>query len=160
MTEPQPIAEEEIPDAVSGPADDLLSSLQILARTVERGFAGHLDEKHGITVSDWRVMLTLHRYPGMTAAEITSRWAMDKMAISRALQRLEEEGLIDRARNPEDRRSYRLFLSGKGKEAFEKIIPDANERYRALVGCLSREEQAVVRGAFEKLTAQVDRLQG
>lgn len=142
------------------PADDVLSDIHVLANLIGQGFSGFLEGEYGLTVAEWRVMLTLGRYPGQTAAEITVRWAMDKMAISRALQRLEEEGLIARARNPEDRRSYRLFLSGKGKEAFEKIIPDANERYRALVGCLSREEQAVVRGAFEKLTAQVDRLQG
>lgn len=140
-------------------ADDALSALQILSKTVERAFAGQLDQRHGITVSEWRVMLTLHRYPGLTAAEITSRWAMDKMAISRALQRLESDGYIKRERNADDRRSFCLFLSDEGETKCAKILPDANERYQLLMGCLSRDEQAALHSTLNKLIDQVERLQ-
>lgn len=139
---------------------DALSALQILSKSIEKAFAGQLETRHGITVSEWRVMLTLHRYPGLTAADITSRWAMDKMAISRALQRLEDDGNIRRERNPDDRRSFRLFLSDTGETKCDFILPDATERYQLLMSCLSREEQSALRSTLAKLMDQVERLQG
>ncbi len=94
-----------------GRADNLLSAVHVLANLIGRAYSGQLDGANDVSVPDWRVLLTLARHPGLTAAEITNRWAMDKMAISRAIQRLEKSGTIRRDRNPEDRRSYRLSLT-------------------------------------------------
>lgn len=133
------------------PADDVLSEIHVLANLIGQGFSGYLEGEHGLTVAEWRVMLTLGRQPGQTAAEITARWAMDKMAISRALQRLEDAGRIRRDRNPDDRRSYRLLLTEDGKALHDRILPGATARYREFVGCLSEQEIAQLRDALRKL---------
>jgi len=134
-------------------ASDLLSDVHVLANLIGRAFAGQLDGSFGISVPEWRVLLTLARQPGLTAAEITSRWAMDKMAISRAIQRLEGVGHIGRDRNPSDRRSFKLSLTASGKALHQKILPTANQRYREFVSCLSRDELANLRNSVEKLIA-------
>ena len=133
------------------PADDVLSEIHVLANLIGQGFSGFLEGEHGLTVAEWRVMLTLGRHPGQTAAEITARWAMDKMAISRALQRLEDAGRTRRDRNPEDRRSYRLSLTEDGQTLHDEILPGATARYRDFVGCLSEQEIAQLRDALHKL---------
>lgn len=138
--------------------DDLLSEIHVLANLVARAFSGQLDESFGVSVPDWRVLLTLARHPGQTAAEITNRWAMDKMAISRAIQRLETEGNIRRDRNPHDRRSFSLSLTSDGMRLYSTILPLANERYHAFMSCLSKEEQASLRQSLDKLIAQADNL--
>lgn len=138
--------------------DDLLSEIHVLANLVARAFSGQLDEAFGVSVPDWRVLLTLARHPGLTAAEITNRWAMDKMAISRAIQRLEGEGHIRRDRNPHDRRSFSLSLTDDGRQLYETILPLANERYHAFLSCLSKEEQSALRQSLDKLIAQADNL--
>lgn len=141
-------------------ASDLLSDVHVLANLIGRAFSGLLDSSFGMSVPEWRVMLTLARQPGLTAAEITSRWAMDKMAISRAIQRLEADGHIGRHRNPSDRRSYRLSLTASGEALYQKILPAANTRYREFVSCLTREELASLRASIEKLIAHAESLRG
>jgi DNA-binding MarR family transcriptional regulator len=138
--------------------DDLLSEIHVLANLVARAFSGKLDEAFDVSVPEWRVLLTLARHPGLTAAEITNRWAMDKMAISRAIQRLEAEARIRRDRNSHDRRSYSLSLTDRGHQLYETILPVAHERYHDFMSCLSKEEQTSLRQSLEKLIAQADNL--
>lgn len=139
-------------------ANDLLSDIHVLANLIGRAFSGQLDGSFGMSVPEWRVLLTLARYPGLTAAEITNRWAMDKMAISRGIQRLERDGHIGRDRNPSDRRSYKLSLTASGEALHQKILPTANQRYREFVSCLTREELADLRNSLEKLIAHAGNL--
>lgn len=140
--------------------NDLLSDIHVLANLTGRAFSGQLDDSFGISVPEWRVLLVLARHPGLTAAEITSRWAMDKMAISRAIQRLEGDGHIGRDRNPSDRRSYKLSLTTSGETLHQKILPTANKRYREIVSCLTREELADLRNYLEKLIAHAGDMSG
>ena len=134
-------------------ADDILSAIHILANLIGGAYSDHLDELD-ITVPEWRVILTLARYPGSTATEITERWAMDKMAISRAIQRQDKVGNIQRQRNPEDRRSFRLSLTETGDALYESILPVANERYQTLVSCLTRRELGSLHKSLDKLIVQ------
>ena len=134
-------------------ADDILSAIHILANLIGGAYSDHLDELD-ITVPEWRVILTLARYPGSPATEITERWAMDKMAISRAIQRQDKVGNIQRQRNPEDRRSFRLSLTETGDALYERILPVANERYQTLVSCLTRRELGSLHKSLDKLIVQ------
>ncbi|MBK19289.1 MAG: MarR family transcriptional regulator [Rhodospirillaceae bacterium] len=140
-------------------ADDILSAIHVLANMIGGAYGDHLDDA-GITVPEWRVVLTLARYPRSTATEITDRWAMDKMAISRAIQRLEKSGTIQRKRNPDDRRSYRLSLTANGQDLYERILPVANERYQALVSTLTRRELGALHKSLDKLIAHVEKMNG
>ena len=67
--------EEEAPAARSAgesttPTEDLLSEIHVLANLIGRAFSGQLDRAFGMSVAEWRVLLTLERYPGLTAAEL------------------------------------------------------------------------------------------
>ena len=59
--------------------------LSLLTNTVSDGIAQAYRQRHDISVTEWRVMAVLGRYPGLTASEIVERTALDKVAISRAV---------------------------------------------------------------------------
>ena len=141
-----------MPNEPTRSADDILSAVHILANLIGGAYSDHLDDI-GITVPEWRVVLTLARYPGSTATEITDRWAMDKMAISRAIQRQEKANNIERKGNPDDRRSFRLSLTASGDALYDKILPVANKRYQTLVSSLSPRELASLHKSLDKLIA-------
>lgn len=145
-------------DPAARPHDDVLSSVHVLANLISNGFADHLESTHGLTVADWRVMLTLGREPGLSAAEITSRWAMDKMAISRAIKRLTTAGMIARKRNKQDRRAYNLSLTKSGRALHDAALPGATQRYRDFVDCLNKTELKALRRALAKLIDHAETL--
>ena len=77
---------------------------------------------------------------GVSAAEITNRWAMEKMMVNRAIQRLVDNGCITRQRDPNDRRRYRLALTTKGRKLYDKIALTTNKRYNELMSAIDSDE--------------------
>lgn len=140
-------------------ADDKpLSLVHILSNRIGRAFYSEVEAKFGVSIAEWRVMLTLASEPGVTAAEITNRWAIEKMAVNRAIQRLVDNGHVSRTRDPDDRRSYRLALTAKGDKLYEKIAPHANKRYRELVSSVSNDELRSLVATLQKMIRRAEEL--
>ena len=138
--------------------EPVLASIHVLSNRITRAFESRLDGEHGLSVPEWRVLLSLSREPGLTATEIQGRWAMDKMAVSRAVRRLESAGNVRRKAHPSDGRSFVLELTAKGTRLFEKILPTADERYREILSGLSRGELGKLARILNKLIDRTDHL--
>lgn len=138
--------------------DKPLSLVHILSNRIGRAFYSEVETKFGVSIAEWRVMLTLASEPGVTAAEITNRWAIEKMAVNRAIQRLADNGYVSRTRDPEDRRSYRLALTAKGTKLYEKIAPHANKRYAELISAVSRDELQSMVDTLQKMIRRAEEL--
>jgi DNA-binding MarR family transcriptional regulator len=142
------------PATTPAPADNALTLVHLLSNRITRAFYSEIETRFGVSLPEWRVMMTLARYPDLTAVDITTRWSMDKMTISRAIRRLEENGRIHRTRHPQDRRSYTVLLTDEGMAFYERVVPVANARYRAITACLDHSEAQQLRATLEKLINQ------
>lgn len=105
--------------------------LSVLSNTASEGIAQTYRDEFDLSVTEWRVIAVIGRYPGLSASEVVDRTAMDKVAISRAVKRLEARGLVQRDEHASDRRRRSLSLSPNlGLPVFEEIVPRAR-RYEA-----------------------------
>jgi DNA-binding MarR family transcriptional regulator len=138
--------------------DKPLSLVHILSNRIGRAFYSEVETKFGVTIAEWRVMLTLASEPGVSAAEITNSWAMEKMSVNRAIQRLIDNGNVSRSRDPEDGRSYRLSLTAKGRKLYARIAPAANKRYTEIISSVSAEELDIVVAALQKMIVRAEEL--
>lgn len=134
------------PQNSHSPVDNVLAALHVLTNQIGHAYLGKLQAEFGLTPAEWRTMLTLHQNPNSTAADIIQQWSMDKMAISRAIRKMEDLGWVAREVNPDDRRSLVLSLTPDGKRQYDKILPTANALYRDIVSPLSRKQLADLRG--------------
>ncbi|MAJ93364.1 MAG: MarR family transcriptional regulator [Rhodospirillaceae bacterium TMED63] len=140
-------------------ADDKpLSLVHVLSNRIGRAFHGEIETKFGITISEWRVLMTLTSEKGVSAAEITNRWAMEKMMGNRAIQRLVDNGCITRERDPNDRRRYRLALTPRGRTLYDKIAPTANKRYNELMSAIDSDETDALVRALQKIIQRAEQL--
>jgi len=64
----------------------------------------------------------------LTQQELADSCGMDKTNMLRAIDLLQEKGLVERRQKPEDRRAYVIRLTRQG----EKIIPVINKSSRTL----------------------------
>ena len=138
--------------------DKPLSLVHILSNRIGRAFYSEVETKFGVTIAEWRVMLTLASDPGVSAAEITNSWAMEKMSVNRAIQRLIDNGNVSRSRDPEDGRSYRLSLTAKGRKLYARIAPAANKRYTEIISSVSAEDLDIVVAALQKMIVRAEKL--
>jgi DNA-binding MarR family transcriptional regulator len=138
--------------------DKPLSLVHMLSNRISRAFFDEVETRYGVSIAEWRVILTLVSEPGLSGSDITNRWAMEKMSVNRAIQRLVDSGNVARSRDPEDRRSYRLTLTAKGRKLYEKIAPSANKRYAELTSAISGEELEALVATLRKMIARAEDL--
>lgn len=132
--------------------DFLPYRLSLLSNTVSQGISAIYRRQHGLSVTEWRVIAILGRFPGLTASEVMQRGAMDKVAVSRAVAKLQEKGLLDRSPHSEDRRRLPLRLSpGKGNALFHKVVPKALAYEQKLLKALSEDELSRLKRLVQKL---------
>lgn len=152
-TETAPAAPAERAGGPHVPSENVLAAIHVVSNRISRAFYADIEARHGISLPEWRVMLTLARHPGMAAMAVADLWGMDKMAISRAVRRLEAGGLVKRAPARGDRRRWVLDLTPEGRRRFRAIEPMATARYRDFVRTLAPREVAQLRALLEKLIA-------
>jgi DNA-binding MarR family transcriptional regulator len=133
--------------------------LSLLSNTVSQGISSAYRKPFGLSVTEWRVVAVLGRYPGLTASEIMRRTAMDKVAVSRAVKRLQDRGLVERGQHRQDRRRLPLSLTGDGGvPLFRSVVPLALEYENKLLAALSAAERDWIHRLLEKLQAAADSL--
>jgi len=116
--------------------------LSVLTNTVSSAIAGAYAQRFGITIPEWRVIAVLGLEPGLSAAEVADRTAMDKVAVSRAVSNLLRSRRVVRAMANSDRRRSVLRLSRPGESVYWRIVPFARRYEEQLLAEFSPEERA------------------
>ena len=118
--------------------------LSVLSNTVSSAIAAAYFAHFGLSIPEWRVMAILAANPGLSAAEVTARTAMDKVAVSRAVATLIAAGRLRRTTVPADRRRTHLALTPAGAGVYSRVVPMALEYERRLVAPLSKRDRATL----------------
>ncbi len=138
--------------------DFLPYRLSILSNIVSASIASLYADRFVLTIPGWRIMAVLGRFPGLSAAEVAERTAMDKVAVSRAVSGLLEAGYITRAFANEDRRRSELALSRQGKEVYSEVVPLALDYEKKLLESLTPEDRETFGRLTGELLARADKL--
>ncbi|MFV8784295.1 MarR family winged helix-turn-helix transcriptional regulator [Microbulbifer sp. SA54] len=110
------------------------------ARLLKRNF-DRKAKSHGLTRSRWQVLWILNKEQGMKQAELAERMDVAPISLTRQIDLLEAEGLVERRQDPQDRRCFRVFLTAAAEPVLVTLRGLAQEvRSQALVG-ISMEEQ-------------------
>ena len=64
----------------------------------------------GVTGPQWRVLLALYRLPGIQQGQLAELLDVEPITTCRMVDRLEAAGLVERRRDPKDRRAWQLFM--------------------------------------------------
>jgi DNA-binding MarR family transcriptional regulator len=125
--------------------------LSVLSNRVSQTIAGAYARRFGIGVTEWRVIAVVGRYPGLSANAVAARTAMDKVAVSRAVARLLDRGLLQREMHGDDRRRSVLQLSEDGYRIYDEVVPLALDCERRLLEQLSEDERATLHALIDRL---------
>lgn len=79
-----------------------------------------------ITVEQWSVLVHLWKYDGVNQQELGSRTFRDKPSITRLVDNLEKQGLVQRVASDSDRRSNLIFLTQRAKALRDETMDLAN----------------------------------
>jgi DNA-binding MarR family transcriptional regulator len=121
---------------------------------VPRVLEGELHSAHGMTVTEYFVLVNLSEAPDrqLRMSELAARGAMSLSAISRVVDGLARRGLVERARCPSDKRGLLAVLTNDGlerlREAYPTHLRGVREHVVAHLGGLDLVALAEAVGAF------------
>jgi len=132
--------------------------LSVLSNTVSTAIAQTYSTRYGLSIPEWRVIAVLERFPGISAAEVAERTAMDKVAVSRAVSRLLKSNRIRRNFADADRRRSILDLSASGKRLYQRIAPMLLRYESALLSALDASERQQLDAILQRLADRASHL--
>ena len=74
-----------------------------------------------VTRAQWKVLFKLTRMPGLRQVELADMLDLEPITLCRIIDRLEEAGLVERSRDPEDRRAWRLHVTAEAQPLVAKL---------------------------------------
>jgi DNA-binding MarR family transcriptional regulator len=109
-------------------------------------------EAHGLSMWGYSVLVALDRSAIRTQAALAEAIGADKTRIIAILDELQQNGLIERLADPEDRRARLLAITKEGrrvKDAVQAEIQRGEERW---LGTLSATDRAVFLRVLQELS--------
>jgi DNA-binding MarR family transcriptional regulator len=138
-----------------GAALDFLQCLWRLDHSLEK-LSSRMEKRFGITAQQRLVIRCVGKYPGMTAGQLAGVLHVDPGTVSAALRRLEDKQLIERRRDPRDKRRVTLGLSARGRALAQPSPCTVEHAVERLIRANTAADLAVSQGLLAQLTTFLD----
>lgn len=89
-------------------------------------------KEHGLTSQQWRVIRALEHESGLDISTLAKRCHLLMPSLSRIINHLGKENLIERQVSDSDQRRSKILLTDSGRALFAKVAPKSIERYAAI----------------------------
>lgn len=86
-----------------------------------RTYADQKARQHGMTRAQWAVLLRLKRREGLKQSDLAEDLDIQPITLTRLVDRLCDNGLIERRPDPNDRRAKRLYLKPAARPLLDRI---------------------------------------
>jgi MarR family transcriptional regulator, transcriptional regulator for hemolysin len=95
---------------------EIIETARIMRRDFDRRAA-----VLGATRAQWRVLAKLSRRDGQRQIELADALDVEPISLCRMVDRLEEAGFVERRRDEDDRRAWRIHLTPKAAPVIAEI---------------------------------------
>jgi len=123
---------------------DLAFTINDVARLL-RNYADQKAAQYGMSRAKWAVLARLDRFEGLKQTELADMLDLQPISLTRLLDSLCANGLIERRADPDDRRAKRLFLTPAARPLLDRLGDLAEELMgTALAGLDQRDSKALL----------------
>lgn len=113
-----------------------------------------------LSLSEWRIISTIHMWEETTPAKLARETQMDKGQLSRKLKNLISKQYVGSTSNDSDGRQQILSLCPKGKAVYKQLLPIMRQRQDDLIENISSEDLAIFNQVLDQLSANVQDMKG
>ena len=127
-----------------------------------RAIEADLAASRQVSLTVYDVLLELHDAPGscLRMQELSERVVLSRSRVSRLVDELERDGLVERRPDPLDGRATRACLTAAGRKAFRSAAPVYRQGIeRHFTSQLTAAEQRTITASLQKVIDHHDRAQ-
>jgi DNA-binding MarR family transcriptional regulator len=119
---------------------------------IEQKIRQRLRTRFGTTLPRFDYLAQLDRHPQGLRMNVLSRYLMVTGGnVTGLTDQLVREGLVDRADDPEDRRSWLVHLTAKGKREFAAMAAEHEQWLAEMFGGISTNDKQALYGQLGRL---------
>lgn len=108
-------------------------------------------KKVGLSGSQSVILVGIYRNEGTNQKALAEEIAMTPGVMSRTLRELEDAGYVEKKRDEENRRNYRLYLTPEGERTAEKSLSIQENYWNCLLEDLTPEETGMLNRLLGKM---------
>lgn len=148
---------------IEAPAVRLMDELRLVSKTIHHLGESSVDQA-GRSFAQYRVLIYLFfaeqmgERQNLNPSEISERHGASRNTISALIRTLEEDGLVARELDPDDRRKFNIGLTEAGREL---VREHARKHFQTIDRCfsaLTAEEQTTLSQLLAKINNQARQL--
>lgn len=133
-------------------AFEVAATAQALRRAFDRRAAAL-----GVTRAQWRVLAWLGHEDGLRQVDLADALDVEPITLCRMIDRLAEAGLVERRRDDEDRRAWRIHLTPAASPVIGSLRDVASDFIGESLEGVSATEQAQVRDVLARVRSNLAR---
>jgi len=149
---------------------NFLFTLGELQRLV-RAYADKQAARYGITRAQWAVLAKVERHEGMKQTELAEQMEMQPITLTRLIDKLCDNGWIERRGDDSDRRVNRLYLTNEADliqlrlakisdrtidDALSRLSPGEQDQFSEFMARVKRQLQAMLDPASPQRVVAAD----
>lgn len=115
----------------------------------------HMDsimQKYGLNTFTYHLLIYLSRNEGLNQRNLCKVLLLNESLSNRTMRTLEAEGFIARERDAEDKRSYILYLTNKGKQIASVLADELDKWWSEVLQPLNDNAVAVLVAQMAKVS--------
>jgi MarR family transcriptional regulator for hemolysin len=120
---------------------EIAFTLMDVARMLKT-YADQRARQFGISRAQWGVLVRLDRSEGLKQTELAEMLDLQPISLTRLLDRLAENGLIERRADPNDRRANRLYLTPAARPLLAELADLGHDMMDTVLQGLDDEASA------------------
>lgn len=100
------------------------ANIAFVINDIARLYRRRFDERSrsfGITGPQMRALVGIMRVPGINQGALADRLEVEPITTCRMVDRLEQAGLVERRRDPQDRRAWQLYLTAAAEPIAREV---------------------------------------
>jgi DNA-binding MarR family transcriptional regulator len=135
--------------------DDRGRTVPWMARTVHRLYdaqAQKILDRENLAIAYWYYLRVLAERGELNQLELSKRVGIASTTAVPALDNLEKRGLVQRTRDPNDRRKYFVSLKAEGKRLVDEMLPELTEMISASLEGITQKDMRT----FWKVMHQIE----
>lgn len=117
--------------------------LHEVSRLLRRNFNRRVQDL-GMSQAQWQALAHLSRLEGASQVTLAERLEIQPITLGRLIDRLEESGLVERRRDPADRRAVRLYLTAKAQPLIDRMWAVAAKTREDAMASLPEERRELL----------------
>ncbi|MGO3707134.1 MAG: MarR family winged helix-turn-helix transcriptional regulator [Mesonia hippocampi] len=110
-----------------------------------------------ISKEHWSILAILREKNGCSQQYLAQKSFRDRPSISRLIDKMEKDGLVERRNDKNDRRLKLIFLTSAGKSLEKKIIPLVHKTIKKALTGIDNENIMIIKETFEKINQNLDK---